>query len=441
MRQFAAAVFALSLSAAPRRAEALGKYSKHGAPEVIEQLATLDEFRARDAEGFDYLLHRAHLNTLPAGKASRDAGIAADTVEPTLILLMANSNYKEVLFNFIWILETRYSALNYGIACMDEEIYEFLQEKKIQCYRMVTAEGDGSATRRTVRMELILNLLRAGVNVIQNDVDAVWRSDLRLEIQQADITAQRDQSPKELLVEWGSTFCTGSLFIRSCGKTIRFMEHALDKATVHAFLDQLKFNMDLENNTNGGITWTSPIESRYYRTQHSTGDVSRGVCRGWEDMTVALLPQDPFRRQCTGDTPFMRTAKIIHCNRAKEGADKKAMLLEFDAWELPHQYDLCMKENGEDNMYSQRCADKLQRSYEAVQVDWCLDLVDAFKIRPLSHGSHYKGPLFGEELLLFAQYDSPWGMGADDPRKKAVFRNTGLGSARGCDAIVGALEK
>ena len=407
---------------------------------VVSQLAHPDDFYERDPAGFDYLLERGSRNTLPVGKASRDAGVAADTVEPTLILLMANSNYKEVLFNFIWILETRYSALNYGIACMDEEIYEFLQEKKIQCYRMVTAEGDGSATRRTVRMELILNLLRAGVNVIQNDVDAVWRSDVRLDLQQADITGQRDQSPPDLREKWGSTFCTGTLFLRSCEQTVSFMEAVLNNTALHTFLDQRMFNHGLEGKTNGGVTWLSPPESRAYRDKDATGDVSRGVCKGWRNMTVALLPQRPYRRECSRNKYNMRDAKIIHCNRDKKGIRKEEMLRAFEAWELPDHFEICLRTDGMGFAFSGSCAERMQRPYKDIRVDWCRELAEALDLRPLVRGPFYEGPLF-EPGADGDAAGSPWGAAAGSATARELYATTGLGTARGCEVVIGRMGK
>ena len=405
---------------------------------VVSQLAHPDDFYERDPAGFDYLLERGSRNTLPVGKASRDAGVAADTVEPTLILLMANSNYKEVLFNFIWILETRYSALNYGIACMDNEIREYLAERKIQCYPMLRKNAISGLEKRTVRMELILNLLRAGVNVIQNDVDAVWRADLRLDLQEADITGQRDKHPAQLIKSWGSTFCTGSLFLRSCGKTVSYLEGLLDNTQMHAFLDQLRFNMGLQHKTRGGVTWISPIDSRFYGSKDSTGDVSRGVCKGWDDMTLALLPQDPYRRECTGNRHHMRTAKIIHCNRDKKGAEKEDMLRGHEAWELPERFADCMQANWKDNLFSRRCAAGMQRTHEAIHVDWCREFVEDMKMRPLTRGSHYEGPLFGEDPST-QRYDSPWGKADNNPRVQRLFHHLGLGEDRGCEAIIGKM--
>ena len=407
---------------------------------VVSQLAHPDDFYERDPAGFDYLLERGSRNTLPVGKASRDAGVAADTVEPTLILLMANSNYKEVLFNFIWILETRYSALNYGIACMDNEIREYLAERKIQCYPMLRKNAISGLEKRTVRMELILNLLRAGVNVIQNDVDAVWRSDVRLDLQQADITGQRDQSPPDLREKWGSTFCTGTLFLRSCEQTVSFMEAVLNNTALHTFLDQRMFNHGLEGKTNGGVTWLSPPESRAYRDKDATGDVSRGVCKGWRNMTVALLPQRPYRRECSRNKYNMRDAKIIHCNRDKKGIRKEEMLRAFEAWELPDHFEICLRTDGMGFAFSGSCAERMQRPYKDIRVDWCRELAEALDLRPLVRGPFYEGPLF-EPGADGDAAGSPWGAAAGSATARELYATTGLGTARGCEVVIGRMGK
>ena len=440
----AAALAALLLAPGPLVEAAAAK----GAAEPVKDLASLDEFRARDAEGFDYLLHRASLNTLPAGKASTDAGVAADTVEPTLILLMANSNYKDVLFNFIWILETRFDVYNYGIACMDEEIHDILVARNIGCYQMVYEKeeqdaddaGEGGGKRQTVRMELMLNLLRAGVNVLHNDVDAVWRSDLRLDFQQADITGQRDQSPPDLREKWGSTFCTGTLFLRSCEQTVSFMEAVLNNTALHTFLDQRMFNHGLEGKTNGGVTWLSPPESLAYRSKDSTGDVSRGVCKGWRDMTVALLPQDPYRRECTGNRFYMRTAKVIHCNSSKRGAEKEDMLRGHEAWELPPGFEKCFSETGRDQAFSRVCADKLQQSYKAIRAEWCLDFLRSSSLLPRTRGPYYDGPLYGDNDAD-DRFGSPWGKARENEHlQKKILTDYGLGDERGCEAVLGSID-
>ena len=412
---------------------------------VVSQLAHPDDFYERDPAGFDYLLERGSRNTLPVGKASRDAGVAADTVEPTLILLMANANYTKVLLNFVWILETRLEVYNYGIACMDHELYEYLSERRIQCYRMALGDDPGASEvngseQQTVRMELILNLLRAGVNVIQNDVDAVWRSDVRLDLQQADITGQRDQSPPDLREKWGSTFCTGTLFLRSCEQTVSFMEAVLNNTALHTFLDQRKFNHGLEGKTNGGVTWLSPPESRAYRDKDATGDVSRGVCKGWRNMTVALLPQRPYRRECSRNKYNMRDAKIIHCNRDKKGIRKEEMLRAFEAWELPDHFEICLRTDGMGFAFSGSCAERMQRPYKDIRVDWCRELAEALDLRPLVRGPFYEGPLF-EPGADGDAAGSPWGAAAGSATARELYATTGLGTARGCEVVIGRMGK
>jgi len=61
----------------------------------------------------------------------------------TLVLLVSGFSYREVLLNFIWILEKRFKIFNYGIACMDQEMCVWLKEKGIEESRIsqIIVEG------------------------------------------------------------------------------------------------------------------------------------------------------------------------------------------------------------------------------------------------------------------------------------------------------------
>eukprot|EP00968_Pinguiococcus_pyrenoidosus_P006869 scaffold452_cov235-Pinguiococcus_pyrenoidosus.AAC.12 len=127
------------------------------------------------------------------------------------------------------------------------------------------------------RMELIYHLLEEGVNVLHNDVDAIWGDNNIEVLQSADVVGQRDRHPGFLLRKWGATFCTGVLYIRSCPETKSIIRSMFGhEGHIHFFLDQLRFNRALDVET-GGITWESKEEPplTYKSTDKRTPDFGR----------------------------------------------------------------------------------------------------------------------------------------------------------------------
>eukprot|EP00968_Pinguiococcus_pyrenoidosus_P006868 scaffold452_cov235-Pinguiococcus_pyrenoidosus.AAC.11 len=95
------------------------------------------DFLETDREGFQYLLERADAYTGPPGKAMLRAGAKRTSKNRLLILLCATFKYRDVLLNFIWVLETRFGIYNYGVACMDKEMAMWFRDMGKQCFRMV----------------------------------------------------------------------------------------------------------------------------------------------------------------------------------------------------------------------------------------------------------------------------------------------------------------
>jgi len=254
--------------------------------------------------------------------------IKSRAIDGTLILLVSGISYREILLNFIWILEKRFQLYNYGIACMDQEMCIWLEKmgKRDMSYRMV--EG---------RLELAYQLLRDGIDLIMTDTDAVWIKNPIPSLQIADITAQRDRHPKSLYQEWGSTFCTGLLGIKSKPMTVKFLS-AFVAMINHKikFLDQRTFNQALNR---GGIDWFGK------HLVHDYGGsklVDRGILRNFDNTTVALLPQDPFRRLCSEKegAKMQVKAAVIHCTGAKKIGNSKADALRtFHLYVLPEDWE------------------------------------------------------------------------------------------------------
>lgn len=250
----------------------------------------------------------------------------------SLILLVSGFSYRKVLLNFMWILERRFGITNYGIACMDDEMCEYLEEigKRHFAYRMT--EG---------RLALAWRLLDAGVDLIMTDSDAVWIRNPVEHMQVADIVGQRDRHPQKQYLMWGATFCTGLLGIKSTPDTRLFMSAVLTMLPKKSrFLDQRAFNTALDM---AAIDWFG--KSLAHNLDESKV-IDRGILRRFNDLTVALLPQDPYRRKCSmnqgrGGAALMQTrAAVIHCTGAsKKGQSKEDMLRSYDLWVLPDEWE------------------------------------------------------------------------------------------------------
>ena len=289
----------------------------------------------------------------------------------SLILLSGSFPYRDVLMNAAWQLEAALGIYNIGIICFDEELFEWMRKRGKTCYPL------GGKPR----LQVISDLLHRGVDVTNNDVDAFWRVDNRNVLGIADIVAQRDRYPEPLWKAWGSTLCTGVLRLRATPGVIRLVEDTLSgNDFVNSFRDQLHFNAQLDAR---GLVWDAPLtysSSGEAGSRHSVdfGYVKRG------NASVALLPQDPYRRECTDKFWLMRGAKIVHCNADKTGTGKVAMLERYDAWVLPPDWeDLLLHDAVSPIFDPQRpsvadAPNALQRRFTR----WCRELMDLTDTAP-----------------------------------------------------------
>lgn len=241
--------------------------------------------------------------------------------------------------------------------CMDEQVGEMLSPLGLSCSSFSSnIWGKATGRKRPVgnvwlrRMQIIIELLEAGEDVLLTDTDAFWLQDpfpsIATLIPSAHIISSRGTFPAELSREWGSTLCMGFIFIRSDDFTINFFRMVLEiMAAVKSPDDQYTVNKVLHSL---GISWVASATKRTIGI--GTIDIDNST------FTVALLPEEKFLRRCIDPSLATKTdeiatlstqlntsiverlsqAIVAHCLLAPGDAKKKATYLQFySLWRLP----------------------------------------------------------------------------------------------------------
>lgn len=209
------------------------------------------------------------------------------------IVVFANYNYLPVLKNWM-IAMKNLNIANYIIIALDEELHTYLKAKNIPTLlRLCELDLEKLWIHR---VEVLLELLEEGYNVIHSDADAVWLKDplpYLEKLPQDMIFSQGTIWPPDVQEEWGFVLCCGFFMLRSNKKTLRFMHDLLNRVKKDKD-DQVSCNrMLLERKT----VWDTPIEPytiNFRKKQFICSTSARkGKCK---KLKLALLPHSKFQR-------------------------------------------------------------------------------------------------------------------------------------------------
>lgn len=243
-----------------------------------------------------------------AEKAKRETG--------TLIITFASSVYLEALNNWSHAMR-RLRIANWAVMALDDKIYELMKERGVSVYR-VRCKPDFSDIWLQ-RIEVIEGLLKAGINVIHSDLDAIWLKDPRALLQESSydiISSQGTYWPRPVHAKWGFVLCCGFIYYRSSNRMIDLASR-IKEAVIRAPRsdDQAELNTFLAED---GIEWT--ISQPTYVKSHN--DVAFTCSRRWiigkgKLYKVALLPHHEFQRVVMRED--FSKAYVVHPVSAKTG--------------------------------------------------------------------------------------------------------------------------
>lgn len=262
-----------------------------------------------------------------------------------------------------WLASARINAKldlsSVVLVCLDEKTSVFVAEKlRWECFGLHGGkEGKLSvsavANMFVIRVEHLRGLLKAGLNVVMTDTDAIWKKDAvwgtkLLSGETGDIVASRSFFPYDL--PWGATLCMGLAFFKSTPAVIELMDDALmeamvskhDQVGVNHALGKLKF-LDPKNTKKAFGRKISPVGLFRAEANMFVGD---------KPLKLVLLAHTSLPRYCDAinDEQWASNVEIAHCHvnggipaptnkHIGNGLSHTAMLLQYGLYLLPTEWE------------------------------------------------------------------------------------------------------
>ncbi|CAM9107488.1 unnamed protein product, partial [Ectocarpus sp. 13 AM-2016] len=303
----------------------------------VEDKATIQTMESANATG---------TGTLPA--ISRHAS-CADIVawlpsqsQPAVVFQVVSEAYVSVQKNFISNMElhSTFSRENMYLICLDEESVDIFGALGIRCVRFGCM---GCPVSRhhvwALRIEVSVCLLKAGIDVLMSDADAVWLHDPMDDFDSDDyrdssIVASRGAMPVPLFRTWGATICMGFVLFRAGSNAIfKFME-VVGEFTEELENDQQAVNLALQELD---VVWDPTSDMSFSGSTRSGVGVVHSITSG-ESLTVSLLPHNKYTRSCRR-TPISVETVVAHCISTEKGEGMATWMKEAHLWNVPDDND------------------------------------------------------------------------------------------------------
>lgn len=183
---------------------------------------------------------------------------------------------------------------NYLIISLDEELHVHLQQNNINSLFRACELDLGKLWIH--RVDVILELMENGHDIIHSDADAIWLKDPQSYLQtlQYDmIFSQGTIWPPDVQKEWGFVLCCGFFFLRSNPHTLQFVRELAQRVREDKD-DQVSCNrLLLEKN----VIWDKPVDMYTIDFRDKQFSCSMQVRSGKsKNLNIALLPHNTFQR-------------------------------------------------------------------------------------------------------------------------------------------------
>lgn len=245
----------------------------------------------------------------------------------TVILLYASHSYRDTLFNWLVAFSrASHSSPSTGgvlVICLDQALKDYLEGLHWGCHLHESVRPGVALDKNTVkslwvtRVTHVLELLKAGVNVVLTDSDAVWLKDVRETLlgDGADVVSSRAHFPYKS--PWGSTLCMGLVFFRANARVELLAQSALVQ-TIKSQDDQVGFNHALfaltpESAKSHKSAFGFVMDPQGKRTGHARFALPE--LEG-ESVSVTLLANTIVARVCSSLSPseWQDTLQVAHCH-------------------------------------------------------------------------------------------------------------------------------
>ena len=213
--------------------------------------------------------------------------------DKTYIVVFANYNYLPVLENWLEAVR-RIHVENFMIISLDEKLHHYLQGKKIASLLRPCELDLGKLWIH--RVDIILELMEEGYDIIHSDADAVWIKDPQPYLNKLDqdmIFSQGTYWPLDVHKKWGFVLCCGFFYMKSNKKTLDFMNKLAERVRIDKD-DQISCNRLLMEE---GLSWGVP-EDTYTLTfrDHDFICSTKCIFGKTDTLSAVLLPHAKFQR-------------------------------------------------------------------------------------------------------------------------------------------------
>ena len=293
---------------------------------------------------FAFILCLVFLSIINWSFASNDVGITEEIREAAVkealekfqatglpvIIMAVNYKYLPVLLNAAVFLQRAEVLDSLLLFCTDDKAQHELEKYHGHCINL-NMERMGTTDLWKIRLELLEELMTAGIDCIFSDADAFWLENMATHVlkqvteENAGIVASRGSFPEKIGERWGATLCMGFIYFRSEPATVELTKR-MRKLYEQTQDDQISINRALN---------LAKIQWRTKLTYTSSTSVEYGdVMLKKHPLVVALLPHNQVMRICPTEPPVIpRTVGVAHCyTQTKQGADKKEAASEYNLW-------------------------------------------------------------------------------------------------------------
>lgn len=254
---------------------------------------------------------------------------ADGTIRPHKVLIMLGHGVLPLFYNWLHFHEkvcggSAEAVASLELVCLDHSLHHTV--RGMNCSRVysspVSATASNSSSRHFIwlrRMEVVVDLLAAGFDVIVSDLDALWVQspypDLNERLGRSKIISSQGNFPSQLSQLWGSTLCMGFLYAQAGDASLlQFLSLVLlhMRADENVADDQTSINLllfDLD------VRWHEPstTAANDWRREKVGEVVVSSMDRSNEDKSsfrITLLSVSRYLRYCVPAVPRSLNASI-----------------------------------------------------------------------------------------------------------------------------------
>lgn len=253
----------------------------------------------------------------------------SDYFENSIILVALDRNYLSLFRNWKAHYDRLEIEATVVVVCFDDKSARLVEKNGFQVIR-TNHDGDWLGFMRR-QMEIMIDLLQTGYNILVSDLDAIWLSN-PLPVFSSEVCSNASMifsqgavQPPSAVREWGFVLCTGFFYVRSTEESLRFFSEVKPRMWLEG--DQPAINHILVNR---GTSWE--VNGHKRSTLNFNGQEIQtfdGILAGrCDDLSICLLPNSLFQRVPQESQKTI----VIHPNTPKNQRKKITEMKRLGLW-------------------------------------------------------------------------------------------------------------